>query len=243
MERGSLERTDFMADSARDTLSIDIVSDVVCPWCYIGKRRLEAALALLRDDEPDVRPAMRWHPFELNPDLPHEGIDRRSYLERKFGSVERTRGIYERVRAAGLAAGIAFALDSIVRQPNTRDAHRLIDWAQRQGDADALVEQLFRGFFLEGRSIGDCDELVAMAGEAGLDATAARALLASDDGVARVAAMERRALAMGVEGVPFFIFDGRIAVSGAQEPDVLRDAIVEAIRTPDPRAPRAALPQ
>ena len=147
-------------------LTVDVVSDVVCPWCYIGKRRLEAALARLREAEPELPVEVRWHPFQLNPDLPREGIDRRQYLEDKFGGPGRTQQIYARVSAAGATVGIPFAFDAIERQPNTLDAHRLIVWAQarRDGDPDALVEQLFRAYFLDGRFVGDQEELVARRG-------------------------------------------------------------------------------
>jgi predicted DsbA family dithiol-disulfide isomerase len=217
-----------MPDSTPDKLTIDIISDVVCPWCYIGKRRLEAALRQLAAREPALRPIVSWHPFQLNPDLPREGIDRRVYVEDKFGGPHRAREVYERIRRVGVEVGIAFAIDAIKRQPNTRDAHRLVSWAQAQGDADALVEQLFRAYFLDGRFVGDQEVLAAVAGEAGLDADAARAYLASAEGDEAIVAMDRRVRELGVGGVPFFIFDGRVAVSGAQEPEALLEAISEA---------------
>ncbi len=176
---------------------------------------------------------MNWQPFQLNPDLPREGVDRRTYLERKFGGPQRAATIYERVRAAGATVDIPFAFERIGRQPNTRDAHRLIDWAQRpeaSGSADALVERLFRAYFLEGRAVGEREVLAAIAGEAGCDAGSALAMLASEDGAGAIAAMEARARALGVTGVPFFIFNGRVAVSGAQEPRVLAEAIAEATK-------------
>jgi predicted DsbA family dithiol-disulfide isomerase len=217
-----------MPDPFPDRLTIDIVSDVVCPWCYIGKRRLEAALAELAVRQPAVHPFVSWHPFQLNPDLPREGIDRRAYVEDKFGGPERAHEVYARIRGIGAEVGIAFAFEAIRRQPNTRDAHRLISWAQAQGDADALVERLFRAYFIEGRYVGDREVLAALAGEAGLPADAARTYLATDQGDDAIVAMDRRVRELGVGGVPFFIFDGRIAVSGAQEPQTLLDAIAEA---------------
>ena len=211
-------------------LTIDVVSDVVCPWCYIGKRRLEAALATLRAAEPDLAVAVRWHPYELNPDLPADGVDRRAYLEAKFGGSERASEIYARVRAAGETAGIAFDFDAIERQPNTRLAHRLIAWAQArpEGDADALVEKLFRAYFIEGRFVGTRDELVRIATEAAFDPDDARAFLASDALRDEIAGAEERARQMGISGVPFFIFDGKVAVSGAHEPATLLSAIAQA---------------
>ncbi len=211
-------------------LTVDVISDVVCPWCYIGKRRLEAALARLRESEPELPIEVRWHPFQLNPDLPREGIDRRRYLEDKFGGRERAQQIYARVSAAGATVGIPFAFDAIERQPNTLDAHRLIVWAQarRDGDPDALVEQLFRAYFLDGRFLGDQEELVARAAAAGYDAGDARRFLASDEVRKEVADAELRARVLGVSGVPFFIFGGKTAVSGAHEPETLLAAIAQA---------------
>ena len=203
------------------TLTIDVISDVVCPWCYIGRRRLGMALAQFATDAPSLRPLVSWHPFQLNPDLPSEGIDRQVYLANKFGNSRSAAEIYARVLAAGKSVGIDFALDRIARQPNTLDAHRLISWAQAQGSAEELVERLFRAYFLEGRFIGDRNVLADVAGEAGLSAQAARAHLASDEGAATIAEMDRRVRELGVTGVPFFIFSGKFAVSGAQDPAVL----------------------
>jgi len=214
-------------------LTIDVVSDVVCPWCYIGRRRLGAALALYGEREPDVRPVVSWHPFQLNPDLPPEGMDRRAYLEAKFGGAARAGEIYERVRAVGKSVGIDFAFERIERQPNTLDAHRLISWAQAQGDAEDVVERLFRAYFLEGRYVGDREVLAAIAGEAGLSAEAARAMLATGERREAIAAIDRRVRELGVTGVPFFIFDGKVAVSGAQEPPVLADAMMQARQATD----------
>jgi predicted DsbA family dithiol-disulfide isomerase len=220
-------------------LTVDVVSDVVCPWCFIGKRRLEAALALVARDGVVQDAVVGWHPFELNPDLPREGIDRRAYLDAKFGGAQRAAQIYERVRAAGASVGIPFAFERIARQPNTRDAHRLVAWTQERGNAEALVERLFSAYFLEGRNPGDRDVLAAIADEAGADAATARAMLDSGEGEAAVRASERRALEIGVGGVPFFVFNGRVAVSGAQEPQTLASAIAEAVRTPGPTAAKA----
>jgi predicted DsbA family dithiol-disulfide isomerase len=212
-------------------VTIDVISDVVCPWCFIGKRRLEEALAQVAQARSAGEVTVRWHPFELNPDLPTEGIERRQYVEKKFGGAGRAAGIYERVGAVGAAAGIPFAFERIARQPNTRNAHRLVAWAQARGDAGPLVERLFRAFFLEGRDPGDNDVLAAIAGESGHDAAAARAMLESGEGRDDVAAAERRAHEIGIGGVPFFIFNGRLAVSGAQEAPVLAGAIAEAAKS------------
>ena len=213
---------------ASDLLTVDVVSDVVCPWCYIGKRRLEGALAAPAR-AGQVR-EVRWHPFQLNPDIPAEGVDRRTYLEDKFGGPERAREIYARVEAAGREVGIAFDFEAIHRQPNTVDAHRLIAWVQAVAPerADALVERLFNAYFTEGVNIGTVEALVRLAGEAGCDRAAAAAYLASDAGREAVAAADERMKSMGIGGVPFFIFNGRLAVSGAQPSEVLADAIAQA---------------
>jgi predicted DsbA family dithiol-disulfide isomerase len=214
--------------NASTRMTIDVISDVVCPWCFIGRRRLGEALGRYAEKEPGFRPLVSWHPFQLNPDLPLEGIDRRAYLEAKFGGPERAAQIYDRVRAAGRTVGIDFAFDRIQRQPNTRDAHRLISWAQSLGSAEELVERLFRAYFLEGRFVGDRGVLADIAGEAGLSAEDARAYLDSDAGADTIEAMDRRVRELGVTGVPFFIFDGRVAVSGAHEAPALVAAMTEA---------------
>jgi predicted DsbA family dithiol-disulfide isomerase len=207
-------------------LSIDVLSDVVCPWCYIGKRRLEAAI----EGREGAAPVVLWHPFQLNPDVPAGGLDRRAYLEEKFGGPERAREIYANVTAAGRDAGIDFDFERIARQPNTLDAHRLIGWAQSVDTrlASGLVERVFAAYFTEGVDVGDAQELARIAGEAGYDAEAAAAMLASDAGREEVAAANAQAQRLGIGGVPFFIFNRRLAVSGAHPPEVLRDAMAQA---------------
>lgn len=231
-----------MSAVVEHVMAIDVISDVVCPWCFIGRRRLGAALAQFAEQEASVRPLVSWHPFQMNPDLPPEGIDRHVYLASKFGSAHRAAAIYERVSAAGKEVGIDFAFDRITRQPNTLDAHRLISWAQAQGSAEELVERLFRAYFLEGRFIGDRATLAAVAGEAGFSAESAGAYLASSEGTETIAQMDRRVRELGVTGVPFFIFGGRLAVSGAQEPAVLVGAMTEAMRESGDEALRSEGP-
>jgi predicted DsbA family dithiol-disulfide isomerase len=209
-------------------LHVDVVSDVVCPWCYIGKRKLEAALARLRGEDPDLAVTVRWHPFELNPDLPARGLPRAAYLQAKFGGKARADEIYARVQAVGADVGIPFAFDRIRLQPNTRDAHRLIAWTQLRGDAGALVERLFRAYFVEGRFLGDHAVLVTVATDAGFPVNESRAMLASDAHRTEVAAEYREAQEAGIAGVPFFIFNGRTAVSGAHDPETLLEAIAAA---------------
>jgi predicted DsbA family dithiol-disulfide isomerase len=210
-------------------LTIDVISDVVCPWCFIGRRRLGAALALLAQRRPDIVPVVSWHPFQLNPDLPREGIDRHAYLHAKFGGSEGIDRVGDRIVAVGKAVGIGFAFERIAIQPNTLDAHRVISWAQARGGAEDVVERLFRAYLVEGRNVGDRATLVDVAGEAGFDRDAAIAMLESDHGAAEIAAMDRRVRELGVNGVPFFIFDGKVAVEGAQEPELLVDAMLQSL--------------
>lgn len=207
-------------------LTIDVVSDVVCPWCYIGKRRLEAAL----EGREGPAPVVRWHPFQLNPDIPPGGVDREQYMRDKFGPPERTRDMRQRILDVGRDAGIAFDFEAIARQPNTLDAHRLIGWAQSVDEdrADDLVERVFAAYFTQGVDVGDPQELARIAGEAGYDAAAAAQWLASGEGRREVGAAVAEAQRIGVSGVPFFIFNGRLAVSGAHPPEVLRDAMAQA---------------
>ena len=213
-----------------NSLTVDVVSDIVCPWCFIGKRKLEVALAELDNSEPSLGVKVRWHPFQLNPDLPSEGMSRASYVEQKFGGSTRAIEVYARVTSAGETVGIPFRFDRIERQPNTFDGHRLIAWAQQQGDATALVERLFGAFFLEGRRIGDRDELARLAAECGWSEQDTRTMLESDAMREEVENESREALDVGIQGVPFFIFNGRIAVSGAQDPVTLLEAMAAARR-------------
>ena len=206
-------------------LVVDVVSDVVCPWCFIGKRKLEDALAELARVEPTVDVSVRWHPFQLNPDLPVEGVPRSTYVAQKFGGLARAAEVYGRVARVGEAVGIPFAFDRIDVQPNTFDAHRLVAWAQQQGDAGPVVERLFSAFFLEGRPLGEREELVRVATACGLPEEAVRTMLASDALRDVVTSESREAIDAGIQGVPCFIFNGTIAVSGAQDPQTLLRAI------------------
>ena len=217
-----------LASSTPTALLIDIVSDVVCPWCYIGKRHVEAAVAQWRNKHPDATVNIRWHPFQLNPDLPPEGTDRMGYLEAKFGGPQRAKEIYARVAAAGHNAGLDLNFDGIKRQPNTLAAHALIAYAQSVDDgrhADAVAERLFKAYFVEGKFIGDIEALVVIAAECGLDADATRAVLSERATLNQIAAQDVNVRQQGITGVPFFIFNQKIALSGAQPPDVLLDAM------------------
>ena len=195
---------------------VDIVSDVVCPWCYIGKRRFEQALAA----RPAFAVTTAWRAFQLNPDMPAEGMERQGYLADKFGSAARAASIYADITEAGLREDIAFAFDRILRTPNTILAHRLIRLSAAHGVQDAVVEALFRRYFEDGADIGNAEQLVEIGAEAGLDAEAAGSHLASDDGLDEVRAEDLNARRLGINGVPCFIIDQRYAVSGAQAPEV-----------------------
>ncbi|MBL8308929.1 MAG: DsbA family oxidoreductase [Burkholderiales bacterium] len=214
-------------------IRIDVVSDVVCPWCYIGKRHLEQALATWRANHADAPVEVRWHPFQLNPDLPPEGKDRRAYLEAKFGGPERAAAIYARVKAAGANAGLAMNFDAIKQQPNTLLAHALIAYAQSVeggggGRGDAVVERLFCAYFVAGEFVGDLNVLLRIAAGCGLDVDATRDVLQDDATLQQIAAQDAAVRQQGVSGVPFFVFNQRLALSGAQPPDVLLQTMREA---------------
>lgn len=206
-------------------LSIDIVSDVVCPWCLIGKRRLEAALQRLRADRPEIEPVIRWQPFFLNPDMAEEGEAYRPFLERRFGGPEKVTEFIGHVVEAGKTVGVDFAFDRIELCPNTRRAHRLIHRMQQQEDANAVVERLFSAHLQRGEKVGSLDELVRIAAECGWNEAEARAYLNSSEGTDEV---DRQAFwnqQIGINVVPFFIFNGRPGIGGAQPPDILLNAI------------------
>ena len=196
-------------------MHIDIVSDVICPWCFIGKRRLEKALSL----RPDLAVDVTWRPFQLNPDMPPEGMERRAYIAAKFGGGAQADRLYANVAEVGAGIGIPFAFERIRRTPNTRDAHRLIRWAAAQAAADSVVEALFRAYFLDGEDIGDRAVLAAIAGRAGLDGAEARRWLDGNSDIEPVLAEDRGARRLGINAVPCFIFERHYAVSGAQEPE------------------------
>jgi predicted DsbA family dithiol-disulfide isomerase len=200
----------------KPTLNIDIFSDVVCPWCFIGKRQLEAALRALAQEQPDTKVKVRWLPYFLNPDAPVEGDPYRPFLEKKFGGAVAVDALLARVQAAAENAGLELAMDKITLRGNTLNAHRLIHRFQQRGDADALVERLFAAHFQHGEFIGDKAVLLKIAVECGDEAeTVAGYLDSSDDSIA-VLEQARRAQKAGITGVPFFIFNGRQALSGAQ---------------------------
>jgi predicted DsbA family dithiol-disulfide isomerase len=197
--------------------AIEVVSDVVCPWCLIGKRRLEKALVLLGREDVQIR----WRPFELNPDAPKGGYDRQAYRARKFGSKEYAQQLEARVAQAGAEDGILFRFDQIARVPNTFDAHRLLWRAGQQGVQNALAENLFRAYFIDAQDVGDTRVLAAIGTQSGMDPAGVEELLSSDLGSAEVRAEERQARARGVSGVPSFFIDGVPITSGARHPELL----------------------
>ncbi len=206
------------------TLPIDMVSDVVCPWCFIGKRRLEKAIAL----KPDIAVAVRFRPFFLNPWVPRAGMSREEYLTTKFGSPERYRAIAQRVAQAAAAEGLTYVLDGIKRQPNTLDCHRLILWAGEAGSAACMKQRLMDLYFAEGGDVTDREVLVEAAAACGLDGERVRSRLAGDEDVERVEREANSAKDAGIDGVPCFIFGGLLAVQGAQPPEHLAQAIERA---------------
>jgi predicted DsbA family dithiol-disulfide isomerase len=209
------------ASPAPTSVHIEVVSDVVCPWCFIGKRRLELAIELTRDIEVDIN----WRPYFLNPWIPREGIDRQTYLETKFGSSERYGAIAERVTTAAAIEGLVYAADKISRQPNTLDCHRLILWARSATDPAHVKQRLMELYFSEGADLSDPKTLIRAAVECGMDGDLVRRLLASDADVDRIEGEAESAKEAGIDGVPCFIFGGSVIVTGAQSPEYLSNAI------------------
>ncbi|AMC99441.1 DSBA-like thioredoxin domain protein [Halomonas chromatireducens] len=206
-------------------VDITVISDAICPWCFIGKRHLDLALAELPEE---FSVSVAWHPFELNPDMPAEGLPRRDYRTAKFGSWERSRALDAQVEAAAEQAGITIHHERMTRTPNTFDAHRLIWLAGEHGVQSAVVGALFRCYFIEGEDIGDSAVLANAARAGGLADIDIPAFLASDQGRAEVKAGLDEARRLGVSGVPTFIFNGTTGLSGAQPPEALRQGILEA---------------
>jgi predicted DsbA family dithiol-disulfide isomerase len=204
---------------------IDIVSDAICPWCYVGKRNLEAALAELAAE--GLQFSVHWNPFQLNPDMPKEGVERARYRAAKFGNAERAREIDARVAGAAEAAGLAFRQDLMLRTPNTIDAHRLIWFAGREDRPDrqdAVMEAVFRAYFIRGKDIGDTEVLADCAAEAGLDRAAVVGFLGSDVAAAEMRAADQAAREAGVNGVPSFFLDGYGLFSGAMPAGQMAEA-------------------
>jgi predicted DsbA family dithiol-disulfide isomerase len=201
--------------AGREIVHIDIVSDVICPWCFIGKRRLARAL----EQRAELSVSVTWRAFQLNPDMPEDGMVRADYVAAKFGGAAHAARIYAAIADAGAGENIAFAFDRIKRTPNTRAAHRLIRYATREGNADPLVEALFRAYFEQGRDIGDRATLADIAAEAGFARDEATDFLAGETALDEVLGEDRSARRLGISGVPCFILEGGYSISGAQEPE------------------------
>jgi len=210
-----------VSSPAPTSVHVDVVSDVVCPWCYIGKRRLELAIAQL----PDIAVDVSWRPYFLNPWIPREGIERQTYLETKFGSVERYSAIAERVVATAATEGLTYAPDRIGRQPNTLDCHRLILWSRSVTDPGRMNQRLMELYFADGADLSDPKTLIAASIACGMDGDLVRRLLASDADVDRIENEANGAKEAGIDGVPCFIIGGNVIVTGAQSPEYLASAI------------------
>jgi predicted DsbA family dithiol-disulfide isomerase len=206
-------------------MQIDVISDTICPWCYIGKRRLERAVRL----RPQIAFDVRWRPFQLDPTTPAEGIDRKAYIERKFGSSDKVRPIHAALLKAGEDEGIPFAFEKITRTPNTINSHRLIRWSHSMGLQDAVVELLFRRYFIDGADIGRTETLVAIAAEAGMDAELVEELMNSDADRELVEREDSLARKIGIQGVPTFFVGGRILITGAQDAETIARTIDRAV--------------
>ena len=204
-------------------VKLDILSDPICPWCYIGKANLDRALAAV----PEHPFVIEWHPFQLNPDMPPEGMDRRTYLERKFGGKEGAVRAYAPVVEHAEQAGLEIDFEAMSRTPNTLDAHRLIHWAGIEGRQNRAVDALFAAYFREGRDIGDHDVLADIADAIGMDAAVVRKLLATDADCQMIRDRDAHSREMGVNSVPTFIVAGKHAVPGAQPPDLWQQVIEE----------------
>lgn len=209
--------------NAKQSVTVDVVSDVVCPWCFVGQKRLDQAIAAL----PDIDVEVRWRPYQLDPTIPPEGKERRQYMIEKFGSDERIRQIHQRLEAIGAEEGIRFAFEAIKTAPNTLDAHRVIRWAGSAGEdvQNRLVRRLFELNFEDGADIGNPAVLIEAAREAGMDAALVEPLLPTDADVESVKSEIATASRMGITGVPCFLLEGKYAVMGAQGSDALADAI------------------
>lgn len=214
-------------------MRIDIFSDTVCPWCFIGKRRLERALGGELPEGLEIQ----WRAFQLNPDMPSEGMDRKAYLEAKFGGPEGARRVYDQIMLAGQGEGIEFEFKSIPRTPNSVQSHRLIRFAMTKGKEDEVVERLFNGYFLEGKDIGDDQVLTEIAEASGLPREEVEAFLAGDEYREEILGEDLYARQQGINGVPCFIFNGRYALSGAQDPAILRQVIDSLLASEDGTLP------
>jgi predicted DsbA family dithiol-disulfide isomerase len=213
-------------DTVAPVARIDVISDSICPWCYIGKRNLEGALKILAGEK--LHFAMMWHPFQLNPDMPAEGVERKAYREAKFGGPEKARAIDERITATAATVGLEFHLDRLTRTPNTVNSHRLIRMAGQKGVQDAVVESLFKAYFCDGADIGDPEILAGVGGAGGLDPDAVFKMLKGEEHRREVLSGDQMARNAGIQGVPSFALQGHVLFSGAQPPEEMAKAFSHA---------------
>ena len=211
------------------SLVVDVFADIACPWCYIGERRLHRAIDALRTETPGLEAEVRWRPFQLQPDLPADGLPWRPFAEHKFGGWDAAQDSFRYVERAARTDDIEFRFEDIARAANTTDAHRLLLFAETRGRTASIAEALFRAYFTEGRDIGDLDTLVEIGAAEGLDEGDVRAFLESDLGRAEVQAAQEAAERMGISGVPFYIIDRRYALSGAQPEQAFREVLKQAL--------------
>lgn len=213
--------------STSPAITVDVVSDVMCPWCYIGKRRLEAAIKQV----PDLVVEVRWHPFQLDASLPKTGKDRQQYLSDKFGGLERAKAVYQNIEQAGRDEGIPFAFDAIKLSPNTLDCHRLILWSRADDVQSDVVERLFRAYFIDGEDLTQSDLLVRISDEAGMESDLVEQLFETETDLDKVEAQIAKAQESGVTGVPCFIIDGRFVLAGAEKAETIAAALIHADET------------
>lgn len=216
-------------------MKIDIISDTICPWCYIGEKKFEKAVELVRETRPDVQFDVRWRPFQLNPETPKEGVDRKASLKRKFGDGDHMKAIAQTIKAAGTAEGIAFNFEAQEKTPNTIDSHRLIRWSETAERQPQVVEALFKAYFIDGRDIGDAKVLSEIAGACGMDVNLVADLLASDKDLDLVTQEDTLAREMGISGVPTFLINDSFMIGGAQDPETLCRLFLKVIEKEEAR--------
>jgi predicted DsbA family dithiol-disulfide isomerase len=213
-------------DTVAPVARIDVISDSICPWCYIGKRNLESGLKILAEEK--LHFAVMWHPFQLNPDMPAEGVERKAYREAKFGGPEKAKAIDDRITATAATVGLDFHLDRLTRTPNTVNSHRLIRMARQEGVQDAVVESLFKAYFCDGADIGDPEILAGVGGAGGLDPDAVFKMLKGEEHRREVLSGDQMARNAGIQGVPSFALQGHVLFSGAQPAEEMAKAFSHA---------------
>lgn len=220
-------------------MKIDIISDTICPWCYIGEKKFEKAIELVHEERPDVKFDVRWRPFQLHPETPIEGVDRKKSMKRKFGDGPHLKAMSDNLKNAGTEAGIAFNFEAQDKTPNTLNSHRLIRWSESAGCQPEIVEALFKAYFIEGRDIGNADVLVDIAKSCGMDADLVADLLTKDTDMDLVRHEDNQARELGISGVPTFLINDGFMVGGAQEPETLARLFLKVVAKEEARAAEA----